>query len=107
MHAGAMLTSQTAHPVQFTEYGIPIRNLWHMLLYAWNEVPFHATRGWTMEAVESAPTLDTLLASVLIKLMQQRLRIGLGHDYVEQERALQGIRGRIKFAASLKQRTLD
>ena len=24
-------------PVQYTEYGIPIRNLWHMLLYAWNE----------------------------------------------------------------------
>jgi 5-methylcytosine-specific restriction enzyme subunit McrC len=94
-------------PIQFTEYGIPIRNLWHMLLYAWNEVPLNALRGWMMAEVESAPTLDTLLASVLTKLMQQRLRIGLGHDYINQERSLQRIRGRINFRQSLKQRTLD
>jgi 5-methylcytosine-specific restriction enzyme subunit McrC len=39
--------------------------------------------------------------------MQQRLRIGLGHDYVEESRRFPGIRGRINFAESLKQRTLD
>jgi len=93
------------NPVQFTEYGIPIRNLWHMLLYAWNEAPLKP--GWMMEDVDSAPTLDTLLASSLMKLMQQRLRIGLGHDYVVEERKFPGIRGRILFAKSLKQRTLD
>jgi 5-methylcytosine-specific restriction enzyme subunit McrC len=94
-------------PSQFTEYGIPIRNLWYMLLYAWNETPLTAIRGWTMAEVESAPTLDALLASILVKLMQQRLRIGLSHDYVEEEQALHGIRGRIQFAESIKQRTLD
>lgn len=95
--------------VQFTEHGIPIRNLWYMLLYAWSEVPVTALRGLAMEEVElqRAPTLDALLASVLMKLMQQRLRIGLGHDYVEEERALPRIRGRIDFTESLKQRTLD
>src|SRR5215208_1557219 len=98
-----MLTSQP--PSHSTEYGIPIRNLWHMLLYAWNEVPLQ--RGWALEAVESAPTLDALLASILIKLMQQRLRIGLGHDYVKQERRVNGVRGRIQFGESLRQRTLD
>src|SRR5512134_2473385 len=96
-------------PIQFTEHGIPIRNLWYMLLYAWNEVPLNAMRGLAMEEVEiqRAPTLDALLASVLVKLMQQRLRIGLGHDYVDEERALPRIRGRISFTESLKQRTLD
>ena len=96
-------------PIQFTEHGIPIRNLWYMLLYAWNEVPVTALRGLTMEAVEiqRAPTLDALLASVLVRLMQQRLRIGLGHDYVEKEQALPRIRGHIDFTESLKQRTLD
>jgi 5-methylcytosine-specific restriction enzyme subunit McrC len=96
-------------PIQFTEYGIPIRNLWYMLLYAWNEVPLNAMRGVTLEEVEiqQAPTLDALLASVLVRLMQQRLRIGLGHDYVDEERALPRIRGRINFTESLKQRTLD
>jgi 5-methylcytosine-specific restriction enzyme subunit McrC len=80
-----------------------------MLLYAWNEVPASALRGWAMEDVdaERAPTLDTLLASLLIKLMQQRLRIGLGHDYIDEERSLQRLRGRINFGETLRQRTLD
>jgi 5-methylcytosine-specific restriction enzyme subunit McrC len=103
-----MINSQTPRdPISFTEYGIPIRNLWHMLLYAWNEVPLSAMHGWMMEEAESASSLDTLLASILIKLMQQRLRIGLGHDYVAVESKFPGIRGRINFAKSLKQRTLD
>ena len=93
--------------LQFTEYGIPIRNLWHMLLYAWGEAPLNAMHGWMIEDAERAPTLDTLLASILIRLMHQRLRIGLGHDYVEEERKFPGVRGRINFAESLKQRTLD
>ena len=103
-----MPNSQTLNqPIQFTEYGIPIRNLWHMLLYAWNDVPLNAMHGWMIEEAERAPTLDTLLASILIKLMQQRLRIGLGHDYVNEERKFPGIHGRINFARSLKQHTLD
>ena len=93
--------------IQFTEYGIPIRNLWHMLLYAWNEVPLHAVQGWMLDEAERAPTLDALLATILIRLMQQRLRIGLGHDYVAEERMFPGVRGRINFAETLKQRTLD
>jgi 5-methylcytosine-specific restriction enzyme subunit McrC len=92
-----------------SEYGIPIRNLWHMLLYAWNEVPLNDLRGWSLSNayVESAPTLDTLLASVLIRLMQQRLRIGLGHDYVDEAGALRGIRGRINFAETIKGQGLE
>jgi 5-methylcytosine-specific restriction enzyme subunit McrC len=88
-----------------TEYGIPIRNLWHMLLYAWNEVPLHEFRGWSLKYanVESAPSLDALLASVLIRFMQQRLRIGLGHDYIEEKGSLRGIRGRINFADTINQ----
>jgi 5-methylcytosine-specific restriction enzyme subunit McrC len=99
--------SQDSQEVPFTEYGIPIRNLWHMLLYAWNEVPLNAIHGWMMADAERAPTLDMLLASILIKLMQQRLRIGLGHDYVNEAQALRGIRGRIDFAKSLKNQTLE
>ncbi|HEX9840552.1 MAG TPA: hypothetical protein VGA72_14475 [Anaerolineales bacterium] len=101
-------SSQTAKDtVQFTEYGVPIRNLWHMLLYAWNEVPLHAFGRWLLMDVEGAPTLDALLASVLMKLMQQRLRIGLGRNYVNEERTLRGIRGRINFEQSLKERTFE
>jgi len=101
-----MLNSQNSK-VQFTEYGIPIRNLWHMLLYAWNEVPLNSLRHPALQDIEAAPTLDALLASILIALMQQRLRIGLGYDYVEERRTLRGIRGRIDFAESLKNLTLE
>lgn len=93
----------------FTEYGIPIRNLWHMLLYAWNEAPLHELRAWSLDQsfVEDAPTLDALLAYILVKLMQQRLRIGLGHDYVEEIGAQRGIRGRINFGETIAQHALE
>jgi 5-methylcytosine-specific restriction enzyme subunit McrC len=91
-------------PIQRTEHGIPIRNLWHMLLYAWNEVPFE---GKADVDAERAPTLDALLASIIMRLMQSRLRIGLGGDYVATRGRLQGIRGHIDFSASLKQRTFE
>jgi 5-methylcytosine-specific restriction enzyme subunit McrC len=91
--------------VHYTEYGIPIRNLWHMLLYAWNEVPI-ATH-WSLESVEEAPTLDALLASILAMLIRQRMRIGLGCSYVDLHQSIQGIRGRIDFPESLRQRSFE
>jgi len=97
--------SASANRVQYTEYGIPIRNLWHMLLYAWNEAPI--TPHWSMQEVEAAPTLDALLASILAKLIRQRMRIGLGRSYVDQQQSIQGIRGRINFPASLRQRSFE
>ena len=100
-------THSSRDSISLTEYGIPIRNLWHMLLYAWEEAPLDAMRGWMMEEAERAPTLDALLTVILIRLMQQRLRIGLGHEYVTQEQTSPSIHGRINFAESLKQRTLD
>ncbi len=92
-------------PVQTTAYGIPIRNLWHMLLYAWNETP--RSPYWEMVDVEKAPSLDALLASFLIKLVQQRLRIGLGCSYMVEQQTLRGIRGRVQFTKSLKLRTFE
>jgi 5-methylcytosine-specific restriction enzyme subunit McrC len=84
----------------FTEYGIPIRNLWHMLLYAWNELP--ARSPVTPGEVEDAPTLDALFALVLIRCLQQRMRTGLGRAYVNEAKTLRGVRGRINFSESIK-----
>ena len=91
--------------IQRTEHGIPIRNLWHMLLYAWNEIPLKS--HGMLEDVERAPTIDALLASILMKLMQSRLRIGLGGGYVTTQGRLQGIHGQVNFSESLKQRTFE
>ena len=88
-----------------TAYGIPIRNLWHMLLYAWQETPH--SPYWHMAEVEESPSLDALLAAMLVKIVQQRLRIGLGCDYIAEQRLLRGVRGRIHFTNSLKQRAFE
>jgi 5-methylcytosine-specific restriction enzyme subunit McrC len=95
----------TTASIQYTEYGIPIRNIWHMLLYAWNEAPI--SNHWSWADAESAPTLDALLASILAKLIQQRMRIGLGRSYVDRHQAIQSICGRIDFTESLRERTFE
>ena len=78
---------------------IPIKNLWHMLLYAWGETAF--LNRWKAEA-EIAPSLDALLAQVLSSAIEQRFRIGLGRGYSNDSKTLRGIRGRVDFAESLK-----
>jgi 5-methylcytosine-specific restriction enzyme subunit McrC len=88
-----------------TAHGIPVRNLWHMLLYAWNAIPMKDHPS--LESVENAPTLDALLASMLSSLMGQRLRIGLGRSYANQSESIRGIRGRIDFTESLKRKTFE
>ena len=98
-------THTAASSILNTEYGIPIRNLWHMLLYAWSEPVFD--RLATIGAGENAPSLDALFARVLLHTMQQRMRIGLGQAYVDQEKSLRGVRGRINFSKSLKQHAFE
>lgn len=78
---------------------IPVRNLWHMLLYAWGELR-HIHR-WSVEA-EAAPTLDALLSVVLADLMHQRMRVGIGRDYRKHSDVIRGIRGRLDFSDSLR-----
>ncbi|HSJ85958.1 MAG TPA: hypothetical protein VK909_02035 [Anaerolineales bacterium] len=89
----------------FTEHGIPIRNLWHMLLYAWDEPLLQ--NQIDIGDVEQAPTLDALLALILIRFLEQRLRIGLGRGYVDESKRSRLVRGRINFAESLKQQTFE
>jgi 5-methylcytosine-specific restriction enzyme subunit McrC len=100
------MVDKTKSPnLSFTEYGIPIRNLWHMLLYAWNELP--SSSMVSFGEVESAPTLDALFALVLTRSMQQRMRTGLGRAYVNEAKPLRGIRGRINFSESIKDHSFE
>ncbi len=100
------VSEETSPPSdQKTAYGIPIRNLWHMLLYAWNEPPDSSYRKIVGD--EPGPSLDALLAISLARLVQQRMRIGLGCDYIPIQRALRGIRGQIAIASTLGQRTIE
>jgi 5-methylcytosine-specific restriction enzyme subunit McrC len=92
-------------PTFTTEYEIPIRNLWHMLLYAWNELP--DVKVTTLAEIDHAPTLDSLLALMLIKLLRQRLRVGLGRGYTQAHGAIKAIRGKVNFSESLKRRAFE
>ena len=94
-----------ANSPPFTNHGIPIRNLWHMLVYAWNEPSL--SNQISMGDVESAPSLDALFAILLIKLLEQRLRLGLGTGFVEESKRMRRVRGKINFAESLKQQTFE
>jgi 5-methylcytosine-specific restriction enzyme subunit McrC len=89
-------------PAQST--GIPIKNLWYMLLYAWEKSAF--LNRWKVE-IESAPTLDALLATILCKLLEQRLRIGLGRGYADEAKTIRGARGRVDFTESLRRLTFE
>ncbi len=98
-------TAVNVTAVRTTAHGIPIRNVWYMLLYAWHETP--RSPYWQRVIVEQAPTLDALFAFSLSHLIQQRLRIGLGCSYMPEQQTLRGIRGRIQLTQSLKQRSFE
>ncbi|MDM8544716.1 hypothetical protein QUF90_26885 [Desulfococcaceae bacterium HSG9] len=85
--------------VETTSTGIPIRNIWHMLLYV--NKSRHLRYRWKSE-IENAPNINSLLIAILAKQIQQRIRIGLGRDYCRIENEIYGLRGRIDFNKSLK-----
>ena len=58
-----------------TDTGIPIRNIWYMLLYVLKR--WDLNHNWKSE-VENAPSINYLLALILGEQIQQRMRICLG-----------------------------
>ena len=99
-----MINALQIPDVPTTTNGIPIRNLWYMLSYAWKDR--RLLDRWRSD-IESAPSLDGLLARMLLNSFTQRSRIGLGRDYRPHEETLSGIRGRVDFATSLKKLTFQ
>lgn len=95
-----MITINEQEEIKTTSHGIPIKNIWYMLLYVLNSL--HIRDKWKTE-IENAPNLNSLLTSILAKQIQQRMRIGLARDYNTIENEIYGIRGRIDFNKSLKQ----
>ena len=82
---------------------IPIRNLYYLFLYAWNQF----TEGNRVDVgKDSSPDLPNLLAKVLIKGVQRQFRRGLDRRYVEQVDELAGPRGKFLFPETIKQSSL-
>ena len=77
---------------------IPVRNWWHMLLYAWDLVELE---GLFDAKWESAPDLRELLTRILVDLTNRQIRRGLRGDYVDRSATLKTVRGRIDFNRTL------
>ncbi len=82
---------------------IPVRNWWHMLLYAWDLAEF---KDRFETQFEDAPDLRTLLTAILTELVKMQVRRGLRGEYVERSEQLPGVRGSIDFNRTLNELTL-
>lgn len=74
--------------------GIPIRNLWMLLVYASNLADF----GEALDTgVDDGTELPDLLARLLVVVVERRLRRSLSSGYVDRREALSRVRGRIDW----------
>ncbi|NUY01692.1 5-methylcytosine restriction system specificity protein McrC [Paraburkholderia youngii] len=78
---------------------IPIRNLYHLLCYAWNALHF----DWVIDAGKiQGENVENLLAMMLINGLQPLVRRGLHKQYATRDDELRTLRGRIDYGTSLK-----
>lgn len=83
---------------------IPLRNIWLLFLYAADLVQF---KDVTQVEAESARNLPELLARLLTKVVQQRLRRNLSRGYQPRQAVLSRVRGRIDVLATASGQLLD
>ena len=82
---------------------IPVRNVWHMLLYAWGMAEFV---GRFDGSIEDAPDLHALATKLLTYLMKRQVRRGLRGDYIDRSESLKTVRGRIDFPRTISEMSL-
>lgn len=92
------------HTVSPLARRIPIRNVWYLLLYAWDLARWRDT---TQAAVEASGSLLGLLASVLAGTTRELLRGQLRRAHLDCHDEIRGIRGRVDFATSLKRMSFE
>lgn len=84
--------------------GIPIRNLYYLLGYAWDLLEEAET--WQVE-LEDLPTGLDLLTRLILRGTQRLLRRGIDHGYMAQTDVLTTVRGRIDFTASARRLLME
>lgn len=82
---------------------IPIRNLYYLLLYAWDRLDAAAQ---VPVSGEDETSLRNLLARVLEFGTRRLLLRGLDRDYLRHREDIRGIRGRVNFAESIQRNLL-
>ena len=74
---------------------IPIRNIWFLLLHAWDLARLGRRYGAEVEALDDDAPLAALVACLLCAAVDARLRRGLGRGYVSRAAVTSRVRGRI------------
>lgn len=83
---------------------IPIRNIYYLLCYAWDELEVAEELEIDTEAL---PHVSDLLARLIIHGTRSLLRRGMDRGYIAQTEELSTLRGRVDFGASTKRLLLE
>ena len=78
---------------------IPIENLYYLLCYAWG---VSDQLDWVKVDGEKCHSLENLLSMVLIHICDRLLRRGLVREYRFEEQEVEGVRGKLNLAETLK-----
>jgi len=82
---------------------IPIRNIYYLLSYAWDD---YSAGDWEALRSEECPDLANLFAVVLSEAIRRLIRHdGLHREYVPRTDELAVLRGKVDFAAGIKRQT--
>jgi len=82
---------------------IRIRNLYHMLSYAYQSL--HEIDKSHVSA-EDFDNVHNFFAAILIQGTSSQIKRGLHRDYIPQEETLSGLRGQIQISNSVKQQSM-
>ncbi|MEH7379099.1 5-methylcytosine-specific restriction endonuclease system specificity protein McrC [Bacillus sp. JJ1533] len=83
---------------------IPIKNIYHMLCYAWNVLD---QSGNVFGGSEKFDTIHNLLARIYINGTSNLIKRGLNRHYIQETESLSTLRGKISIGDSLKQQTFQ
>ncbi|MAX23610.1 MAG: 5-methylcytosine-specific restriction endonuclease system specificity protein McrC [Phycisphaeraceae bacterium] len=86
--------------------GIPIRNIWLLMLYA-SDLYQQAEVDQTVDAEKNPDNIPDLIAEVLSHAVEKRLRRNLTHGYQSEHAILNRVRGRIDVLQTTTHRLLS
>ena len=82
---------------------IPIKNVYHMLSYAFQTLQ---NQGYRSLATEDFENVADLCAAILCKGVADQIRQGLGRAYVRRTESMSCPRGQIEMAQSIQSRAI-
>lgn len=83
---------------------IPIRNLYYLLCYAWDNLEEAGTVD--VQELDDFDRIEDLFGTVLARGVIRVARRGLDRSYIDFEEELAGVRGKIELGATLKRTSL-